>query len=75
MNPLIKTRRFLNLTFQIIFNSYPEDNEKIRSENIDYLFKHTIYNMSFCEQTYDKYYGIYRNHERAKIHAMEILTN
>lgn len=70
----VRTRKIFKITFQIITGYQPEDYNKCRRENILFLFSRTIHGLKTCEETYDKAYKLYTNHEKAKIHAYEILS-
>lgn len=70
----IRTKKVFNLTFQLIIGNFPENDDRIRHDNINFLFVHTIQRYNVCMDAYDKAYKLYTNHDKAKAHAFELLT-
>lgn len=65
-NVTIKTKRFINLSINIITGITPVsiNEEKIRKENVRNLFINTIYKQSECEDIYDKCLVNLKGHEK-----------
>ena len=70
-----KTKKFFNVTFEIITGFQPMDEKKVRQENIKYIFTHTIYPMAEVEKEYDSCLNTLKDHDEAKLVAYQKLSN
>lgn len=70
----LRTKKFCNITFQLLVGNFPENSERMRNDNINFLFVHSIHKLKACEDAYDRAYSMYVDHEKAKMHAFEILN-
>jgi uncharacterized protein YbdZ (MbtH family) len=69
-----KSHRFFKVSLEIITGWQHVDNEKVRQENIDYIFKHTIHWMPDIIKEYDACFNSFKNHDHAFTVALSKLS-
>ena len=74
MTALKETRKFIQLSFQIITRTVPVNNEYEIKTNTMFLFNHTIHSMPVCQEEYLKNLNTIGDHEKAKELSYKNLT-
>lgn len=70
-----KTKKFFSISIEIIFGSVPPpDYEKIKQENLKFLFKTSINWMPEVERLYDEGFLIYHDPDKTLNYVLQNLT-
>jgi len=69
-----RTKKVLNISFEIITGYHPRDEKEIRKENIKYIFSNTLQLMEDVIREYDSCTSIIRDQEQAKLITLQKLS-